>query len=144
MEKEGVHYHFIGEREFLARRDRGEFLEWAEVHGNLYGTMRSSVEHMLASGVDVILEIDVQGAGQVKTNQPDAALIFIEAPSMQVLEQRLRNRKTEAPQDQTRRIAAAYDELRKKQMFDGVVINEEIEQAVQEVLTLMDQLKEDR
>jgi len=144
MEKEGVHYNFISEREFLSRRDRGEFLEWANVHGNLYGTMRASVEQMLASGTDVILEIDVQGAGQVKTNQPEAALIFIEAPSMQVLEQRLRNRKTEAPEDQIRRLADAYDELRKKQMFDGVVMNVDVEQAVQEVLSLMDQLKEDR
>ncbi len=111
MEKEGHHYYFISERDFLSMRDRGEFLEWAEVHGNLYGTPRPQVEDYLKAGRDVILEIDVQGAALVKSQVPEAGLIFIEAPSMQVLEQRLRNRRTENDDLVTRRMSAAYDEL---------------------------------
>jgi guanylate kinase len=138
MEKEGVHYFFISDREFAERRDRGEFLEWAEVHGNKYGTPRKVVDNLLAEGYDVILEIDVQGAAEVKKAMPEAALIFIEAPSMQILEQRLRKRSTEMEDAQARRISDAYDELRKKESFDGVVVNVEVEQAVKEVLALMD------
>lgn len=138
MEKEGVHYYFISEREFAERRDRGEFLEWAQVHGNLYGTPRKVVESLLAEGVDVLLEIDVQGAAQVKAAMPEASLIFVEAPSMQILEQRLRRRSTELQDAQVRRLSDAYDELRKKESFDGVVVNVDVEQAVREVLALMD------
>jgi len=138
MEKEGVHYFFISEREFIERRDRGEFLEWAQVHGDMYGTPRKIVENLLAEGSDVILEIDVQGAAEVKGAMPEARLIFIEAPSMQILEQRLRKRSTEREDVQARRISDAYDELRKKGSFDGVVVNIEVEQAVKEVLALMD------
>ena len=138
MEKEGVHYFFISEREFAERRDRGEFLEWAEVHGNMYGTPRKVVDGLLSEGYDVILEIDVQGAAEVKSVMPDARLIFIEAPSMQILEQRLRRRSTELEDAQVRRLSDAYDELRKKESFDGVVVNVEVEQAVKEVLALMD------
>lgn len=138
MEKEGVHYFFISDREFAERRDRGEFLEWARVHGNCYGTPRRVVETHLAGGSDVLLEIDVQGAAEVKAAMPQASLIFIEAPSMQILEQRLRKRSTEREDAQVRRLSDAYDELRKKESFDGVVVNVEVEQAVKEVLALMD------
>ncbi len=86
----------------------------------------------------MILEIDVQGAAEVKGAMPEARLIFIEAPSMQILEQRLRKRSTEREDVQARRISDAYDELRKKGSFDGVVVNVEVEQAVKEVLALMD------
>ncbi|MEX2587031.1 MAG: guanylate kinase [Actinomycetota bacterium] len=138
MEKEGEHYFFISEREFFQRRDRGEFLEWANVHGNYYGTPRRLVEQQLAEGFDVLLEIDVQGAAEVKSAVSDASLIFIEPPSMQVLEQRLRRRSTELQDAQDRRLSDAYDELRKKESFDGVVVNVDVEQAVKEVLALMD------
>ena len=141
QEKEGVHYSFISEREFVARRDRGEFLEWAEVHGNLYATPRATVQEELKKGNDVLLEIDVQGAAQVKRAMHEASLIFIEAPSMAVLEQRLRNRSTEQEDQLARRLADAYDELRTKQWFDGVVVNTEVDQAVHEVLQLMEKLK---
>lgn len=133
-----MHYHFISERDFAQRRDRGEFLEWAKVHGNYYGTPRKAVEQLLAEGFDLLLEIDVQGAAEVKTAMPEASLIFIEPPSMQVLEQRLRKRSTEMQDAQDRRLSDAYDELRKKELFDGVVVNVEVEQAVKEVLALID------
>ena len=141
MEVEGVHYYFVSEREFLEMRDRGEFLEWAEVHGNLYGTPRKPVDAYLAQGDDVILEIDVQGAAEVKTAMPDARLIFIEPPTMQVLKQRLRKRSTELEDALSRRLSDAYDELRKKESFDGVIVNVDVEEAVAQVLTLMDRLK---
>jgi guanylate kinase len=144
MEKQGHHYHFVTGREFTAMRDRGEFLEWAKVHGNYYGTPRSQVEAALAAGRDVILEIDVQGAASVKRQMPEAFLIFIEAPSMAVLEERLRKRRTERENDVSRRLEDAYDELRRKKWFDGVVVNTEVDQAVAEVLQLMTKLKESR
>lgn len=142
MEKNGVHYHFVTQREFMAMRDRGEFLEWAEVHGNLYSTERKFVEECLGRGEDVLVEIDVQGALQVKRKFGDAALIFIEPPSFKVLEQRLRKRSTEREEEVARRMAAAYDELRAKGWFDGVVVNDVVDRAVEEVLQLMDDLKE--
>jgi guanylate kinase len=142
MEVQGMHYFFVSEREFVEMRSRGEFLEWARVHGNLYGTPRAAVQSHLNEGRDVILEIDVQGAAEVKAAMPSAALIFIEPPSMQVLKQRLRKRSTEEEDAQDRRLSAAYDELRKKESFDGVIVNVEVEQAVKEVLSLMDKLKE--
>lgn len=142
MERNGVHYHFVSEQDFTARRDRGEFLEWAEVYGNFYGTSRAMVQDALARGQDVLLEIDVQGALQTKRAMPDAALIFIEPPSFQILEQRLRKRGTEREDELDRRRAAAYDEMRSKQWFDGVFVNEDVGETAGEVLQLMARLKE--
>lgn len=122
-------------------RDRGEFLEWAEVHGHFYGTRRREVKEALSRGRDALLEIDVQGAAQVKRHMQEAALIFIEPPSMTVLEQRLRKRSTEREDALARRLAAAYDELRARNSFDGVVVNTEVDLAVAEVLQLMEKLK---
>ncbi len=142
MERSGVDYHFISEREFKSMRDRGEFLEWAEVHGNLYGTPKQQIDEHLAEGKDVILEIDVQGAAQVKGRMPEAGLIFIEAPSIEILHRRLSERGTEPSDEVSRRIADAYDEIRQKHQFDGVVVNVDLPVAVQEVLLLMDKIKE--
>jgi len=142
MEKEGVHYYFVSTREFHQMRERGEFLEWAQVHGNFYGTLKERVEEQLSRGVDLILEIDVQGAAQVKARIPEAILIFIEPPSMAVLEERLRRRQTEGEEELQRRIADAYDELRKKDAFDGVFVNVEVDRCVEEVLDLIDRKKE--
>lgn len=140
-ERDGEHYHFVTPEAFALMRQRGEFLEWAEVHGNFYGTHRRTIEQALASGRDVLLEIDVQGAAQVKRQMPEAVLIFIEPPSLLILEQRLRNRRTEHEEALSRRLADAYDELRQKGSFDGVVVNTEVDQAVEEVLQLMEKAK---
>jgi guanylate kinase len=123
-------------------RERGEFIEWAEVHGNMYGTPRSFVDQNLTVGRHVLLEIDVQGAREVKRKLPEARLIFIEPPSFGVLEQRLRRRSTEREDEVARRMAAAYDEMRSKRWFDGVVVNEIVDQTVDEVLQLIDRIKE--
>lgn len=141
MEREGEHYFFVTPEEFAFMRQRGEFLEYADVHGNQYGTHRKTVERALASGRDVILEIDVQGAAQVKRQIPDAILIFIEPPSLAVLEERLRKRSTEQEESLSRRLADAYDELRQKRSFDGVVVNDVVDRAVEEVLQLMHKAK---
>jgi guanylate kinase len=128
----------------MAMRDRGEFLEWAEVYGNYYGTSRNWVNETLARGQDVLLEIDVQGALQVKRAISEAVLIFIEPPSFRVLEQRLRKRSTEREDEIARRRAAAYDEMRSKHWFDGVLVNEDVDVTVEQVLQLMDKIKEKR
>ncbi len=141
-EREGRHYHFVSPTTFALMRQRGDFLEWAEVHGNYYGTSRRTIEEALASGRDVLLEIDVQGAAQVKRQMPQSVLIFIEPPSLAILEQRLRNRRTEQAEALSRRLADAYDELRQRRSFDGVVVNTEVDQAVEEVLQLMDKAKQ--
>ncbi|HWD09474.1 MAG TPA: guanylate kinase [Actinomycetota bacterium] len=141
MERDGVHYHFVTHETFALMRQRGEFVESAEVHGNHYGTSRKAIEQALAAGRDVLLEIDVQGAAQVKRQIPGAVLIFIEPPSLLELEKRLRNRRTEHEEALSRRLADAYDELRQKRSFDGVVVNDEVERAVKEVLQLMEKAK---
>jgi guanylate kinase len=140
-ERDGLHYHFVSPQTFALKRQRGDFVECAEVHGNYYGTDRKSIEDALASGRDVLLEIDVQGAAQVKRQLPNAVLIFIEPPSLAILEQRLRNRRTEQAEALSRRLADAYDELRQRRSFDGVVVNTEVDQAVEEVLQIMDKAK---
>jgi guanylate kinase len=139
-EKHGVHYLFVSENEFLRMRDRGDFLEWANVHGNMYGTPRRVVDDNLTRGRHVLLEIDVQGAREVKRKVQEARLIFIEPPSFGVLEQRLRKRSTEREDEVARRMAAAYDEMRSKRWFDGVFVNEVVDRTVGEVLQLIDKL----
>jgi guanylate kinase len=141
-ERDGEHYHFVSPTTFRLMRQRGDFVECAEVHGNHYGTSRRTIEEALASGRDVLLEIDVQGAAQVKRQMPHAVLIFVEPPSLAILEQRLRNRRTEQAEALSRRLADAYDELRQKKSFDGVVVNTEVDQAVEEVLQIMKKTKE--
>ena len=141
-ERDGEHYYFVSPTTFSLMRQRGDFVECAEVHGNYYGTSRRTIEEALASGRDVLLEIDVQGAAQVKRQMPHAVLIFVEPPSLAILEQRLRNRRTEQAEALSRRLADAYDELRQKKSFDGVVVNTEVDQAVEEVLQIMKKAKE--
>lgn len=131
-EVEGAQYHFMDEGEFLASVSRGEFLEWARVHGNLYGTPRVEVERKLSQGFDVILEIDVQGAGQVRSEMPQALSVFVLPPSSRVLEERLRKRGTEGEEDLGRRLENALEESRQKDEYDYVVLNDQLHRAVEE------------
>lgn len=137
-ERNGRDYHFISEREFSARRDRGDFLEWAEVYGNFYGTPRAEVEEALAAGLDVICELDIRGAEAIKRVKPDSTLIFIEPPSLEELFSRLRGRGTEDPETLSRRVKAAYDEVKAKGFYDHIVVNDELEDAVAQVLRILD------
>ena len=132
-EVNGVAYHFTSVADFLARRDHGEFLEWAEVHGNYYASSRRWLEEQLAQGHDVLLEIDCQGAAQVRGIFPDAVSIFIQPPSFEVLEKRLRGRGTDSEEVIAQRLAAAVDEMRQVDHFDYVIINNDLQVALDEL-----------
>ena len=130
QEQHGREYLFVGKDEFRAMVDRGEFFEWAEVHGNLYGTSRAAIEARLEHGEDVVLEIDYQGALQIKHLFPHAVLIFILPPSWDELKQRLIRRGDTAEDVITRRMAAARNEVAQAKHFDFVVINAVFETAL--------------
>ncbi|MDI3522387.1 MAG: guanylate kinase [Bacillota bacterium] len=136
-ERDGVNYFFLTRDEFLAKRAAGEFLESAEVYGNLYGTPRSYVQEKLAGGQDVLLEIDTQGAMQVKTNYPAGVFIFLLPPSLVELEARITRRGTENLGERARRLAAAQSEIAQVRSYDYVVINDKVEQAVARVEAIL-------
>lgn len=135
---DGVDYHFIDRPDFERRRDAGEFLEWAEVHGNLYGTSRLWIEQQTASDADIVLEIDWQGATQVAALFPDAVSIFIAPPSMAVLRERLtqRGKDSEAVIDQ--RIRNAREELEHAADFQYIIVNQDFTEAIEQLLAIAD------
>ena len=128
-EEDGREYHFIDVPAFLEKIARNEFLEWAEVHGNYYGTSKRWIETEMASDRDVLLEIDWQGAHQVRKVFPQAIGIFVLPPSMAILQARLSGRGTDPEEVIARRIAAARDEMRHVDEFDYVIINDGLQQA---------------
>jgi guanylate kinase len=129
-ETDGIDYHFIEPEAFRSKVDRGEMLEWAEYAGNLYGTSRDEVEGRLAAGIDVFLDIEVQGAEQVRSGNPEAVGVFVYPPSFTVLEQRLRERRQDPPEAIRRRLGSALRELRVAGEFDYAIINDRLEDAV--------------
>ena len=131
-EREGVHYHFVDEEKFGQLRDSGEFLESALVHGYHYATSRHWLEDEMLRGHDVLLEIDVQGAEQVRKLIPEAVGIFILPPSWERLRERLVGRGQDAPEVIARRLAAARNEMRRLDEFDYVIINNNFESAVED------------
>lgn len=145
-EQDGVDYRFVSEDQFRAMRERDEFLECAEVHGCLYGTHEKPVEEMLAQGLDVVLDIDVQGAEQVRRRVPEAILIFIMPPSCEVLEARLRARNLNAPADIARRLRNAAIEVQLYDRFDYVVLNEDLDRALAhlEAIIIAERCRPDR
>lgn len=132
-EVNGQHYHFVSEEEFVRLAGEGAFLEHAQVFGNYYGTSYESVQSMCEQGYDVILEIDVQGAQQVRKALPEALSIFILPPSLAVLEQRLRQRQTDSEEVIARRLSEAVDEIQQALTFDYVVSNRSLQQAEEEL-----------
>jgi guanylate kinase len=137
-ETNGTDYHFLTRAEFLRRRDAGEFAECAEVHGNLYGTLRSEISRILKSGLHVIMDIDVQGARQIRKAFPDTVTVFVLPPSGEVLLDRLRRRKTESPEQLIARLHSALQELRAVEEYEYVVINDELDRAVLSVSAILD------
>ncbi|GHE30033.1 guanylate kinase [Vulcaniibacterium thermophilum] len=135
-ERHAEHYHFVSEDEFQRMIDAGEFFEYARVHGDWKGTARQSVEPQLASGRDVLLEIDWQGARQVRAKVPDAVSVFILPPSRQALEARMRNRGQDSEDVIQRRLAAAREEMSHYTEFDYVIVNEHFETAVDEMCAI--------
>lgn len=136
-ETNGREYHFVTEETFLAMQAQGDFLEWAQVYGNYYGTSKSWIEQRLASGVDILLEIDVQGARQVRELFPQALSVFILPPSARVLEARLRGRASDAPEQIARRLAAAKEEMQHVNEFDYWVINHQVDEAVRDITSIV-------
>jgi guanylate kinase len=137
-EEHGREYYFVEPAEFLALRDEGQFLEHAQVFDNYYGTGRRPVEQKLAEGRNVILEIDWQGARQVRKAMPDCVSIFILPPSRRVLEERLRNRKTDTEEVIARRLRDAEGDMSHWNEFDFVVVNDDFERAVKDLAWIVD------
>ncbi len=129
-EVDGVSYYFLTKDEFQRRVANDEFVEWAEVHGNCYGTLVSEVEKKLSSGTSLILEIDVQGALQVRKRFPDAVLVFIK--------QRLRDRGSESPDSLRLRMADATEELKLASRYDDVIVNDDLEHATSDLLHVLE------
>jgi guanylate kinase len=132
-EVDGREYNFIDVQRFLAMRGRGEFAEWAEVHGNFYGTSRLWLEERLKEGCDMLLEIDWQGAQQMRRQFPEAVSIFILPPSLDELESRLRSRNSDSEDVIARRLAGALGEMRHVAEFDFVIINNDLDVALGEL-----------
>lgn len=130
-EVDGVDYHFVSTVTFRAMADRGEFLEWAEYAGHLYGTSRAEVEGRLAAGVDVFLDIEVNGAAQVKSQIEDAVKVFVYPPSYEVLRNRLEARRQDSPAAIHKRLEWAMREFRMSGDFDYAIINDRLDEAVE-------------
>jgi guanylate kinase len=137
-EIDGVHYFFVSPGKFDDLVAKGSMLEWAVVHGrNRYGTVRDTVERAMAEGKSVLLEIDLQGARQVKQTMPDANFVFLAPPSWDEMVRRLVGRGTETPEEQQQRLETAKLELAAEPEFDHTVINDDVKRAAEELVSLM-------
>lgn len=136
-EVDGREYHFTSVEDFLAKKDNGEFLEYAEVHGNYYGTSRVLINQFMQAGTDMLLEIDWQGTQQVKKQFPHAVGIFILPPSIEALEQRLKKRGQDSEQVITKRLLAAGGEIAHAPEFEYVIINQDFETALSELIAII-------
>ena len=137
-EKDGEDYHFISDDEFVARQARGEFAEWAMVHGKRYGTLRSEVQRVLDAGRFVLMDIDVQGARQFIESFPGSVLVFVLPPSVEALVDRLRSRNTESDAQLAERLRNAHTELQDVIRYHYVVVNDALDQAVESVAAILD------
>ncbi len=139
-EVDGTHYRFLTRAEFEARIADGDFLEWAEFNGQLYGTPWSSIAAPLKEGRPVILEIEVQGARQVRARQPSAVLVFLRPPSLEALAERLKARGTEDAEAMARRLEIARWELDQADEFDHVVVNDDVDAAARAIARIIDEM----
>jgi guanylate kinase len=137
-EVEGIHYQFITRKRFEQLRDEGELLEWAEVHGNCYGTPREPVERALAQGRDVLFDIDYQGTQQVKAKAgEDVVTIFILPPSMKELKSRLERRAEDSGEAITSRLANAANEIQRWRLYDYVLVNDDLQKTFGELVAIL-------
>jgi len=137
-EVDGVHYHFVDDAEFERMREAGELLEWAVVHGRAkYGTPRGPVVRALKEGRLALLEIDLQGARQVRESMPEAFFVFLAPPSWEELVNRLVGRGTETEEERAARLATAKTELAAQEEFDAVIVNDDVRRASEELVSLM-------
>ena len=138
----GIHYNFVSKDDFLKLRDRDDLLEWAEVHGNFYGTPREPVDKVLSEGRDMLFDIDYQGTQQVlQKASGDAVTIFILPPSMKELESRLERRAEDAAEVIAKRLENARNEISRWPMYDYVIVNEDIQRALHEVKAIVEELR---
>jgi len=137
-EVHGQDYHFLSRDDFVSRRARGEFAESAEVHGNLYGTLRSEVDRVFSAGRHVVMDIDIQGARQFVAAYPESVLVFLLPPSAETLLGRLMGRNTESPEAVLRRLKGARDELAAVGSYQYVVVNDALDQAFVQVASIID------
>lgn len=137
-EKNGIDYHFVDRASFEAMVERGELAEWAEVHGQLYGTPRQEIEAAAARGEHVVLDIDVQGARRLRQSVPSTKLVFILPPSIEILMSRLTRRGTEKPKEVARRLKSALEELQAAQEFDYVVVNDDVDGCLETIRSIVD------
>ena len=140
-EKDGVDYIFLDRETFIDRRGLGYFAEWAEVHGNFYGTPLKPVQDRLAQGKDMLFDIDVQGAAQLSLSLPEARFVFILPPSLEELERRLRNRGTEGDDVIKQRLFKASEELGFQSSYDYIVENNFVEQCAQSIINIYENEK---
>jgi guanylate kinase len=136
-EIDGRDYHFVSPERFQDMIRNGDFAEWAEVHSNLYGTSRRVLDDMIGKGIDVILDIDTQGAKQIKQKYKDAVYVFIMPPSFDVLEERLRNRNSDKEDEIKRRMRRAHEEIRDYAMYDYLVVNHDFDRALTELRSIV-------
>jgi len=137
-EKEGKDYFFVSEKEFKQRIERGEFVEWAEVHGFMYATPKAPLVEIVQQGGVIILDIDIQGAMQVKEKFPHCVTIFVAPPSLESLEQRLRNRGTDSEELIKRKLQDALRETAKIPEYDYLIVNEDLDTAVRQLQAILE------
>ena len=136
-ERNGMDYHFVDTEEFRRMVDAGEFLEWAEYGGNFYGTSWQAIEGPLAAGRDLLLEIEVQGARQVRERLTTAGFVFLLPPSLESLQERLEGRKTDTPEQVAKRLAIAQTELAAIEEFDFAIVNDEVEDCARDLCEIL-------
>lgn len=136
-EVDGTDFHFVTESAFAELRAAGAFAEWAQVHGNFYGTHAGALERALGEGRDILLDIDTQGARQLQARYPEAVLIFIIAPSMEELEQRLRERRSDAEGEIERRLRRAREEIQLWRRYDYLIVNRDVKEAVEQLTAVI-------
>ena len=137
-EIEGVDYYFVSREEFQKMIERGEFVEWAEVHGHMYGTSAKLIDEAIKAKKEVVLEVDVKGGTEIKRRYPDSVLIFLLPPSWEELEKRLRNRMTESDKEIKQRLVRAKKEVEYAPYYDYLVINDDINKALEKLLAIIE------
>jgi guanylate kinase len=136
-EIDGRDYYFVSPKRFQEMIDASDFAEWAEVHSNLYGTSRRVLDEMIIKGIDVILDIDTQGAKQIKAKYSSAVFIFIMPPSLSILEERLHNRKSDNVEEIKKRMRRAREEIKDFNMYDYVIVNRDFDRALTEIRSIV-------
>lgn len=136
-EKDGRDYFFVTEEKFRSMVRAGDFAEWAEVHARLYGTSRKALDDMVSNGIDVILDIDTQGAMQIKKTYDRAKFLFILPPSLDILEERLLNRKSDDREEIKKRMRRAHEEIREYAMYDYIIVNRDFDRALSELRSII-------